>query len=124
MPHIRMPDSRAPACPARRRLATQVLQRYPDQEGIAPDRVPGGLIVATPRYAKLDTFIVVKNAEPVTNRVQSVGYRKRVFAPVGEVDHRRTEDRPIACEADAAAEPDLLAVAQILDRRVDIAVQA
>ena len=119
-----MPVSRTEPCPARRRLAAQILQRHPDQEGIAPDRVPGGLIVAAPRHAKLDTFVVVKNPKAMANRVQSIRDRKRVLAPVGEVDHRRSEDRPIAGEAEAAAEPDFLAVAQILDRRIDIAVQA
>ena len=89
-----------------------------------PDRVPGGLIVAPPRHAKLDTFIVVEDAEPVTDRVEAVGLRQGVLPLVGEVDHRRAEDRPVAREADAAAEADLLAVAQILDRRVDVAVEA
>src|SRR6185295_17762618 len=73
--------------------------------------------------AKLDAIVVVEDAETVTDRLETVGERERVLPSIGEVDHGRAEDRPVAREADPAAEPDLLAVAQILDRRVDVAVE-
>src|SRR5205085_12576968 len=47
-----------------------------------------------------------------------------VLAHAGQVDHGRAEDRPVAGEANPAAEADFLAVAKILDRRVDVAVEA
>jgi len=86
-------------------------------------RVAAALIIAPPGQAKLDAIVVIEDAEAVADRLEPVGDRQRILLPAGEVDHGRAEDRPIAGEADPPAEPDLLAVAQILDRRIDVPVE-
>src|SRR4051794_24424216 len=82
------------------------------------------LIVAPPRQAKLQAIIFIFDAQAVPNRLKSVGERERVLALVGQVDDRGSENRPIATEEDPAGKTQLLLVAQILDRRVDVAVEA
>src|SRR5688572_10606448 len=67
-------------------LAADVAERHPDQEGIAALDVAGGLIVPSPGQANLDTIVVIGDADPVPNRIESVGGRERVLGAVGEVD--------------------------------------
>src|SRR4051794_38785583 len=104
-------------------LASQIAQRHPDQEGVPAPRVAACFIVAPPGQAKLDAIVIVEDAEPVADRLEAVGERERILAAIGEIDHGGAEDGPVAREAHAPAEPDLLAVAQILDRGIDVAVQ-
>src|SRR3954466_7586817 len=92
-------------------LASQIAKRHPDEEGVAPAGVAARLIIAPPGETELDAIVVVGNAEPVADRIEAVGDRERVLATAGEVDHGGAEDRPVAGEADPAAEADLLAVA-------------
>src|SRR3954454_10361388 len=65
----------ASRCP----LAPQIAQRHPDQEGVPAPRVSARLIVAPPGEAKLDAIVVVKDAEPVTHRLETVRDRERVL---------------------------------------------
>src|SRR4051794_18678954 len=105
-------------------LASQIAQRHPNEEGIAPARIAARFIVAPPGDPELDAIVIVEDSEPVPDRIEAVGDRQRILAPAGQVDHRRAEDRPVASEAHPTAEANLLAVAQIFDRRVDVAVEA
>src|SRR4051794_10426404 len=82
------------------------------------------LIVAPPRQAKLQAVVFIFDAQAVPNWLKPVGERKRVLALVCEVDDGGSEDRPIAPKKHSAGEPQLLLVAQILDRRINIAVEA
>src|SRR3954462_10741407 len=97
-------------------LASQIAQRHPDQEGVPAPRVAACFIVAPPGQAKLDAIVVVEDAEPVTDRLEAIGDGEGIFLAIGEVDDGRAEHRPITREAHPAAQPDLLAIAQILDR--------
>src|SRR5205823_14619752 len=63
------------------------------------------------------------DAEPISHELEAVRERERVLALVGEIDDGGAEDRPVAVNEDPACKPKLLFVAQILDARVDIAVE-
>src|SRR4051794_28294287 len=81
------------------------------------------LIVAAPREAKLQTFVLILNPEAVPDGRESVSGRERILRRAGQVDHGRSEDRPIAPKQHPAGKPQLLPVAEILDRRIDVPVQ-
>ena len=59
----------------------------------------------------------------MADRGESVRDGQWILLPAGQVDDRRAEDRPVACEADPTAEADLLTIAEILDRRIDVPVE-
>ena len=62
-----------------RLLAAQILERHPEQEGVAPPEVAGRVIVAPPGHAKLEAIVVIGDAEPVADRLVAVGERERVL---------------------------------------------
>src|SRR5437868_5341147 len=93
------------------------------REGASFAEGPDDLIVALPRQAKVKTIIFILDAEPVANRLESIRQAGRVLLLVGEVDHRRPEDRPVMREMEPPGEPQFLLVAQILEGRIDIAVE-
>src|SRR6476646_3261420 len=81
------------------------------------------LIVAPPRDAKLQAFILIFDAQPIADRLPAIGERQRVLSLVGEIDDACAEDRPIAAEQDARGDAQFLLVAEILDRRIDVPVE-
>ena len=97
-------------------LAAQVAERHPDEEGVAPLHVPGGLIVPPPRNANLEAIVVIQDADPVADRVEALRLAQRVLGAVGEVDHRRSEDRPVTGKGDAPADPHFLAPSKPVGR--------
>src|SRR6185503_2364284 len=92
-------------------------------EGAALPEGTEALIVAAPRNAKLQAVILIGDAQAVADPGEAVGDRKRVLVLAGQIDHSRPEDRPVTLELDPAGQPQLFLVAQILDRRVDVAVE-
>src|SRR4029078_12298422 len=60
----------------------------------------------------------------MANRGEAVGDGQGVLALVGEVEDGRAEDRPIAMEQHSPRQPQFLLVAQVLDGRVDVSIQA
>src|SRR5207249_3496499 len=64
------------------------------------------------------------DAYAVANRLEPVAERQRVFLLASEIDHGRTEHRPVAGELPPAGEPQLLLVAQVFDIRRDVAVES
>ena len=104
-------------------LAIKSFQSQVKAEGAALAEGSDLLIVAPPREAKLKAIVLVLNAETVPHRLEPVGERQRIFVLVGQVDHGRAEDRPVALEQHSAGEPEFLLVAQILDRGIDVAVE-
>src|SRR4051812_4601833 len=113
-------SGRNPAAP----LAPEILERHPELESVAAAEIPGGVVIAPPGDPDFEAIVVIADADAMAHRFVAVGDRQRILATVGEIDDGRAEDRPVAGEADPAAESNLLAVAQILDRRIDIAVEA
>src|SRR4030095_2148120 len=93
-------------------------------ESASLSECPDVLIVAPPRQAKLQTIVFIRDAQAVTNRGIAVGKRQGIFVLAREVQHRGPENRPVAGELDPSREPKLLLVPQILNRRVDVAVEA
>src|SRR3954453_8465978 len=84
---------------------------------------PDVLIVAAPRQAKLQALVFVRDAQAIADWRPPIGQRQRVLVLAGEVDDGRSENRPIASEFHAAGDPQLFLVAEILDGRVDVAVE-
>src|SRR4051794_39312698 len=60
----------------------------------------------------------------MANWLESIRKRERVLIFVGEVEHGRSEDRPVAVEQHSAGQPELLFVAKVLDGRVDVPVES
>src|SRR5437763_8989581 len=77
-------------------LAVKPFQSQVNAESAALPKGADLLIVAPPGYANLQAIILILNPEPRANRLETVCERQRVLSLVGEVDHGRTEDRPIA----------------------------
>src|SRR3954453_9462807 len=84
---------------------------------------PDVLIVAAPRQAKLQALVFVSDAQAIANRRPPIGQGQRVLILAGEVDDGRSEDRPIARKFHPPRDPQFLFVAEILDSRVDVAVE-
>src|ERR1051325_2790836 len=105
-------------------LATEAVQSQMKSESTALSERPDMLIVGAPRQAKLQAFVLVGQAQAVANRGPAVGQRQRVLLLAGEVDDARSEHRPVAREFDPGGDPQLLLVAEILDGRVDVAIEA
>src|SRR6187551_3450756 len=93
-------------------------------EGASLAERPDALIVATPGQAKLQAIVLIQYAQPMSHRREAVGDGQGVLSLVGEIEDGRAEDRPIAAEQDTAGKAQLFLVAQILDRGIDIAVEA
>src|SRR5438045_1662313 len=104
-------------------LAACPLDGQMNGEGASPSKGPDALIVATPSHAKLQTIILILDSKAVANRLPAVGRRGRILILVGEIDHRGSEDRPIASDEDSGGNAKFLTVAQVLDAGVDIAVE-
>src|SRR5690349_5537783 len=105
-------------------LAANPLESQVNGEGASLPEGADALIVAPPRYAKLQAIILVLNADTVAHRLEAIGHRQRVFALVSKIDDRGAEYRPVALEQDARGEPQLFLVAQVLDRRIDVSIEA
>src|SRR5687768_12191463 len=106
-PQMNVPTRPKRASPPRSRappLASQILQRHPDQEGVSPAGVARGLVIPPPGHAELDTVVVVEDTEPVPDRLEAIRERERILVAIGEIDHGRAEDRPITGETHPAAE--------------------
>src|SRR3954454_21980657 len=114
-PLIPSPIRRLPlySGPLNAALAAKPLQGQMKGEGTSLAERPDALIVATPRQAKLQAIVLVKKAEAVPHRRESVGDRKRVLFLIGEVEHGCAEHRPVAVELHPAGQAQLFLVAQI-----------
>src|SRR5690606_39684814 len=77
-----------------------------------------------PGEAELEAIVGIGDAEPRAQRLEAVGREAGVLLAIGEVDHRGPEYRPVPRESDAARGAQLLAVLQILESQVDVAVEA
>src|SRR5256885_1264659 len=104
-------------------LAAHTLQRQVNGEGAPLAEGSDPLIVAAPGHAKLQAIVLIFDADPIANRLPTVGQRQRVLGLVGEIDDAGAEYRPITVEQDSRGDAQLLPVAQILNRRVDVAVE-
>src|SRR5437868_1861340 len=111
------------ASPLNAGLAAHTFQRQVNGEGAPLAEGPDALIVAAPGHAKLQAIILIFDADAVADRLPTVAQRKRVLGLVGEIDDAGAEYRPIAVEQDPSRDAQLLPIAQILDRRVDVAVE-
>src|SRR6185295_16825407 len=105
-------------------FASKAFQTQVKSEGTPLPERPDILIVAAPRQAKLQALVLVGHAQPVAHRGPAVGERQRVFGLAGEVDDARSEHRPVARELHPAGDAQFLFVPQILNGRVDVAVEA
>src|SRR3546814_1907061 len=86
--------------------------------------VPGGLIVAPPGHPDFYAVVVIGDAQPVPDRLETVDVGQGVFLLIGQIDDRRAEYRPVVGELDPSADPDFLTVPEILNRRIDVAIEA
>jgi hypothetical protein len=75
-----------------RRLAAQVLQRYPEQKRVPGLEVAGIVIIASPRHAQFEAVILIGDSEPVSYRLITVGTGIGVLMRVGKIDYRRAEN--------------------------------
>src|SRR5206468_11164377 len=82
-------------------LAVKPFQSQVNAESAALPEGADLLIVAAPRDANLQAIILILNPNARANRLESVCQRKRVFSLVGQINHGRAEDRPIATEQHA-----------------------
>src|SRR5690349_3925555 len=105
-------------------LAANALQREIDGKSAALPELPDPLIVALPRYAKLKTFVLIGEAEAMAHRFETVGDAERILVGIAEVEHGRSEHRPVGQYLPATGEPQLFLVAKILDGRRNVAIEA
>ena len=104
-------------------LAAYPLQSQVDRKSTSGSESADALGVPTPRDADLQTIVLILDSQPRSDGVETVGERQRVLLLVGEVDDRRSEDRPIAAEQHPARQPQLFYVAKILDGGIDVPVE-
>src|SRR5215203_3623217 len=81
------------------------------------------LIVASPRHAKLQAFVFIRDSESMADRREPVRLRGRILVRVRKVEDGRAEYRPITCDEDARRETQFFLVAKVLDRRIDVPIQ-
>src|SRR3546814_13557805 len=86
--------------------------------------VPGGLIVAPPGHPDFYAVVVIGDAQPVPDRLETVDVGQGVFLLIGQIDDRRAEYRPVVGELDPSADPDFLPVPEILNRRNEFTHEA
>ena len=104
-------------------LHTQIAKCQTEQEAVAALRIADRLIVASPCQAQRQTIVVISNAKPVPDRIESIRKTGRVFLRICQVNNRGTENRPIWRNANAAGETNFFAIGQIFYRRTDVTVQ-
>src|SRR3546814_20477199 len=62
--------------------------------------VPGGLIVAPPGHPDFYAVVVIGDAQPVPDRLETVDVGQGVFLLIGQIDDRRAEYRPVVGRSD------------------------
>lgn len=95
----------------------EVAQGEVKLEGVAALGVAGRHVVAPPGKRDLHAIVLVGRADASAQRLETIGYQRRVFILVGQVEHARAEQRPVLGERDPARQPQLLAVAQVFGRQ-------
>src|SRR5579859_3883800 len=107
-------------------LASEVLERQPELDGVSAPGVADRRIVAPPAYAEFEAIILVGEADARFHRIAifvDVRIDQWIVLVAGEIERGRAKQRPALEERQATTEAEFLMVPQILDRVADMAVE-
>src|SRR3989344_5820994 len=102
---------------------TEISERDAEREAVAAPRIAGVGIIAPPGKRDRQAFVVECDAQSVAYRFKPVGAAQRIVALLGQIDDRRTEQRPVFRKGDAATRAHFLAVLQVFAQQQDVAVE-